>query len=340
MTFAYPWLLLLYLPFVALLWFLWRRPAPAIVVSTGKPFKAASTKGKISSLPFILFSAAAALLVFALARPRHGDEKVVLRAKGIDIMLAIDLSGSMSCIDVPKNITTQQQLFDAVEAGKVKNRLEIAKEEIKKFILKRPNDRIGLVGFANMAYNACPPTLDHGWLIANLDRLNPGVIGDGTGIASPIASGVHRLEKSDAKRRVLVLFTDGSNNINARISPRQAAKFANTCKVAIYTVGIGSDNAYHLQNTFAGPRFEPIRGEFDEKLLKDIADFSGGKYYRAYDQEGLEKVMDEINRMEKTSVEQPKYVEYKEFAPTIIGFALVLLLLGFIMESTIYLRVP
>jgi Ca-activated chloride channel homolog len=340
MTFAYPWLLLLYLPYLVLLFYLRRRPAPAVVVASVQPFAAATSRKKSLGLPFILFTLAAGLLIFALARPRLGSEKIVLRADGIDIMLALDLSGSMKCYDVPKNITTHKQLRNAVENKELKNRLEVAKEEIRKFIIQRPNDRIGLVGFANMAYNASPPTLDHGWLLANLERLQPGIIGDGTGIASPIASAVHRLEKSDSKRRVLVLFTDGSNNVNARISPRQAAKFAKTCDVAIYTVGIGSDNAFSLQNTFAGPQFRQISGQFDESLLHDIATFSDGKYYRAYDQDGLEKAMNDINKLEKTSVEQPKYIEYKEFAPTIIALALAVLVIGFMLDNSLYLKLP
>lgn len=340
MTFAYPWLLLLYLPYLVLLFYLRRRSAPAIVVASTQPFAVATSHKKSLGVPFLLFSLAAGMLIFALARPRMGTEKIVLRADGIDMMLAIDLSGSMKSYDVPKNITTSEQLRRAIENKKLKNRLETAKAEIKKFILRRPNDRIGLIGFANLAYNASPPTLDHGWLLANLDRLQPGMIGDGTGIASPIASAVHRLEKSDSKRRVLVLFTDGSNNINARISPRQAAKFAKTCDVAIYTVGIGSNNSFVLQNTFAGPRFIPIQGDFDEALLKDIAKFSDGKYYRAYDQEGLEKAMNDINKLEKTSMAQPKYIEYKEFGPTIIAMALTVLLIGFMLNNSLYLKIP
>jgi Ca-activated chloride channel family protein len=137
-----------------------------------------------------------------------------------------------------------------------------------------------------------------------------------------------------------VLFTDGRNNVNARISPRQAAKLAKAMNVIIYTVGIGSDNAYVLQNSYAGPQIFPIRGEFDEPLLNDIAKFSEGKYYKAFDSEGLAKVMDEINKLEKTSVEQPKFVDYKEFAPVLAAFALVLFLLGFVTENTFFLSIP
>ncbi|MFA7231044.1 MAG: VWA domain-containing protein [Victivallaceae bacterium] len=343
MIFAYPWLLLLFLLLGLLVWYIWnKKPMPAIVASTAKPFKAANGMRyhRVSRLPLLLYTLAAGLLVLALARPREGIEKVVVRAKGIDIILAIDLSGSMQAIDVPEKITTASQLKKAIDSGAVKNRLEVAKQEIAKFIEKRPNDRIGLIGFAPMAYNICPPTLDHAWLLANLSRLEPGVIGDRTGIASPIASGVHRLEKSDSKRRVLVLFTDGSNNVDARITPRQAAKLAKTCNVVVYTVGIGSGNAFVLQNSFDGPQFVPIRGEFDEPLLQDIASVSDGKYYRAYDAEGLEKVMGEINKLEKTSIEQPKFIDYKEFAPVLAALALALFLLGFLAENTFHLSVP
>jgi Ca-activated chloride channel family protein len=340
--FAYPWALLLYIPFIALVIYAWRKPLPSIRVSTAKPFLAVSSGNRPSSfrLPFMIFTIALALLICALARPRQGSEQVVIKAKGIDIMLAIDLSGSMESVDVSPGVTTEKQLYDLIKAEKVKGRLETAKQEIGKFIAKRPNDRIGLVGFAELAYNICPPTLDHAWLIANMTRLAPGVIGDRTNIASPIASSVSRLEKSDSKRRVMVLFTDGSNNIDDRITPRQAAKLAKRSDVVIYTVGIGSDNACVLREGFGGLSFVPVKGAFDEKLLKDIAEYSDGKYYKAYDANGLENVMNEINRMEKTVIEQPKYIDYKEFAPTLIAMALALVLFSFLLENTVMLRVP
>jgi Ca-activated chloride channel family protein len=170
--------------------------------------------------------------------------------------------------------------------------------------------------------------------------LKPGIIGDATGIAGPIASAVHRLKDADSKRRVLVLFTDGSNNVNAKISPRQAAKLANQFGVVIYTVGIGSSQAYVLQKTMFGEQFVPIPGQFDEPLLKDIAKLSEGKYYRAADSEGMAKVMDEINKMEKTTKEQPRIIDYRELAPYFITAAIVLVLLAFALENTILLRIP
>ena len=217
----------------------------------------------------------------------------------------------------------------------------MAKDEIAAFIAGRPNDRIGLIGFANLPYNVCPPTLDHAWLLRNLERLQPGSIGDKTGIAGPVASGVERLRKSDAKRRVMVLFTDGSNNVEARVSPRQAAKLAGEFDVTLYTVGIGSNRAYVLQRGgVLGDRFIPISDEFDEPLLKDMAESGKGKYYRAADSESLAAVMEEINKMEKTSVEQPRYIEYTEFGPRLVVAAMVMLLIAVVSGHSVFLKIP
>jgi Ca-activated chloride channel family protein len=345
MTFAYPWLLFLYIPLALIIWYLWsKKKLPSLKVSSTKPFIEAKGKGKknrkAARLPLILYIIASILLALALARPRVGSEKIVFRAKGIDIILAIDLSGSMRALDIPRDIKTEKQLRAALKDGEIKTRLNVAKEEIKKFIMKRPNDRIGLIGFAQLPYNLCPPTLDHGWLLDNLKRLEPGIIGQATGIAGPVASGVQRLDKSDSKRRVLVLFTDGANTVNARITPRQAAKLGKACDVVIYTVGIGSNNALIEDNSMFGTSYMPAGGTFDEPLLKDIAKISDGRYYHAYDAKGLADAMAEINKLEKTTVEQPKYIDYKEFAPTLAGIVLVLLLLGFFLENTIFLSIP
>jgi Ca-activated chloride channel family protein len=343
MVIAYPWFLLLLLPLVALFILAWKHPLPSLKTSFLAPFQKASGKRKkltASSIPLIVYAVATAFLIVALARPRQGLEEIKQRAEGIDIMLAVDLSGSMEAIDVPGNIGSENELKKAIRSGTVKNRLEVAKQEIQRFISKRPNDRIGLIGFAQLPYNACPPTLDHAWLIKNLKRLHPGIIGDATGIAGPVASAVHRLKNADSKRRVLVVFTDGSNNVEAKISPRQAARLADKFDVTIYTVGIGSSRAYVLRNTFFGEQFVPLEGQFDEKLLKDMAELANGKYYRAADSKGLEKVMNEINKMEKTTVTQPKTVNYRELAPWLITASGILILLAFLLENTLMSRLP
>jgi Ca-activated chloride channel family protein len=343
MSIAYPWLLLLYIPFAVLLVYVFRKVAPSIKIPSIIPFQKSAGKGKfkLSRIPLLIYIIAVGLLIFALARPRKGIEHIMQRAEGIDIMLAIDLSGSMKAIDVPGHINTENELREALQNGKVKDRLETAKQEIKRFVEKRPNDRIGLIGFAPKPYTVCPPTLDHGWLLEHLKHLKPGIIGEYTGIAGPIASAVHRLKDADSKRRVVVLFTDGRNNIEAKITPRQAAKLAKTFNVVIYTVGIGSNSAYMLShNSFFGSRFQPVSGDFDEPLLKDIASDSEGKYYKAADAEGMRKVMEEINKMEKTSSEQPKIINYKEWAPRLAVIAGVLLMLGFMLENTVFASIP
>lgn len=310
-----------------------------------RPFKAAS-KGKLSRInlrklvPFLLYSIGGVMLIVALAGPREGMEEIRRRADGIDIMVALDLSGSMRAIDVPPGIRTERELEVAMASGKVKDRLGTAKEEIAKFIKARPNDRIGLIAFAPLPYVVCPPTLDHAWLIANLDRLESGSIGDATGIAGPVASAVQRLKDSDSKRSIIVLFTDGANNVNAKITPRQAAKLANTFDITLYTVGIGSRNSVMKLDSMFGSSFQRVEGSFDEKLLQEMADTTGGVYYKAADGESMAKAMAQIDQLEKTSVEQNIIVNWKEFYPLFCWLAIAFLLIGFAYEHALRVSVP
>lgn len=323
----------------------WFKPVPALRVPSLRPFKAAS-KGKLSRInlrklvPFLLYSIGGVMLIVALAGPREGMEEIRRRADGIDIMVALDLSGSMRAIDVPPGIRTERELEVAMASGKVKDRLGTAKEEIAKFIKARPNDRIGLIAFAPLPYVVCPPTLDHAWLIANLDRLESGSIGDATGIAGPVASAVQRLKDSDSKRSIIVLFTDGANNVNAKITPRQAAKLANTFDITLYTVGIGSRNSVMKLDSMFGSSFQRVEGSFDEKLLQEMADTTGGVYYKAADGESMAKAMAQIDQLEKTSVEQNIIVNWKEFYPLFCWLAIAFLLIGFAYEHALRVSVP
>ncbi len=336
-SFAYPWVLTLLVLIPLLYLYLLRfKRRPTVTVPSLRIFSRLG--GRRYRLPTAeyFYLAAALVLIVALARPRLGDERVLIRAQGIDLILALDLSGSMAAIDVPRNITTVRELERGLTDGRVKDRLGVAKEELQKFVEGRPNDRIGLIGFGPLAYNVAPPTLDHAWLLAQLERLEPGIIGDATGIAAPLASGIHRLKSSPAPRRVLVLFTDGKNNVDNRITPQQVAELAKATDVIIHTVGVGSDNAVVAQNG----RFYPTGDSFDEPLLREIAAKSGGTYFHAADAEGMHRVMQEINQLEKTTFEQPKYVEYREYAPLLAVLTLGLLLLGLVWESTLGLRLP
>ena len=336
--FAYPWTLLLLLLVPLWYWYDRRKKHPVILAASIAPFRAAGRRR--FDWVRLCYGLGLSLLILALARPRFGDEKVVIRAKGIDIILALDLSGSMAAIDVPKDIQDSKTLVRKIQSREIGNRLEVACRELERFVKGRPNDRIGLIGFGPMAYSFVPPTLDHGWLTGQLDRLKPGIIGDMTGIAAPLASGIHRLKNSAAPRRVIVLFTDGQNNVDNTITPQATAELGKAENVIIHTVGIGSNNAYVPVTQFGRTAFHPVADGFDEAMLKTIAANSGGQYFHAADADGMHRVMEDINRLETTSFEQPKYVEYRENAPVIALAALALLFLGFFLEHTWKLRVP
>lgn len=345
-SFAYPWALFA-LTIVPLLYLyeVFVKKRPTVVVSSIRPFREAAPRGgsrrRNAGFPFWCCLGALTLLILAAARPRFGDERVMIRARGIDIILALDMSGSMRAYDAPSNLASGRDLYRAISSGEVRNRLDAAKNEIRRFIKDRPNDRIGLIGFSDLAYSFSPPTLDHDWLLNRLDSLEPGMIGDATGIASPVGSAVARLKDSDSPRRVLVLFTDGANTAANRVTPEQAAELAKEFNVIIHTVGIGSGNAYILaESPLGGARLLPYRDQFDEKLLQLIAEKTGGSYFHASGEDGLKTVMAKINELEKTSKEQPRYIEYREYAPRLALVALALLTLGFAAECTWKLRLP
>lgn len=342
--FAYPWMLMLLIPAAALMvYYLFFKPQPGVILpALGNENASPRCSYRWATAPAagILTALALLLLVIALARPRLGDEKLIMRNKGIDMIMVLDLSGSMAALDVPGNINSEQALERALKSGMIKTRLDSAKSELAKFIKGRPNDRIGLIGFAEFGYNLSPPTLDHDWLIAALAPLQPGIIGDATGIASPVASAIRRLDKSAAPRRVMVLFTDGKNNVAHRLTPRAVAELAKEKNIIIYTVGIGGNNAYMLQEGFFGSRYVRYPGEFDEKLLQDMANITNGKYFRAEDANAMNEVMNEINQLEKTNFEQPRYIEYREFAPWLAGTAFILLMLALLSKNTFERTVP
>jgi len=253
---ANPWMLLLLLPLVALAWHaLFRQRRPTLIVAAISPFRAAAA-GRLRAaiwLPLLAETIGVSLLILALARPRQGIEELRQRAEGIDIVLALDLSGSMRAIDLPPGMTSGEEVRAGIRDGRLRPRIDVAKDEIRAFIERRPNDRIGLVVFATQAYAACPPTLDHPWLLEHLRQLEPGSVGESTNLAAPIAAGVNRLRGSDAKRRVRVFFSDGENNVADRLTPRQAVRLAKASDVVVYTVGIGSGRSVIAQpNPFTG----------------------------------------------------------------------------------------
>ena len=339
--FEYPWFLLLLIPYAAILVFAWKRKEPSLNVPSILPFRMTERDGRRKRLNirkllvFLCFAAAGVCLIVGLARPRKGLETIRAKADGIDIILAVDLSGSMSAIDVPQHYS-RAQTEDALRNKKLKSRLEASKKAIARFIESRPCDRIGLIAFAERPYVICPPTLDHAFLLANLFRMEPQMIGDGTGIAGPIASAVNRLKDMDSKSRIVVLFTDGANTVPMQITPAEAAKLADTFKITIYTVGIGSGNAYIL-SPFG---YEPYPEQFDEKLLNEIASITGGKYYHAADESGMTQAMRAIDKLEKTSAEQPAMIVWKEYYPRMAWCATGAMLLALALQCTLCWRFP
>ncbi|MCF7791845.1 MAG: VWA domain-containing protein [Victivallales bacterium] len=339
--FESPWFLLLLIPLIMLFVLALVRKQPSLSVPWIKPFILSKNRKSFrkNNIATILYFLAALLMIISLARPQKGLERLKQRAKGIDIMLALDLSGSMKAIDIPNNLT-KPQIVNKINNGSLKSRISYAKDEIRMFIKKRPNDRIGLVVFAPLPYVACPPTLDHSWLLLHLNKVDAGIIGDSTNIAAPITSAVNRLKNTESKRKVLVLFTDGSNNVEDRINPLQAAKLAKMYNVIIYTVGIGSPNAYVLQNSVFGAQFIPVAGQFDDKLLKKIAKITKGKYYSVKDGKGLQKVLDKIDKLEKTTVETPIFTDYKELGPQILIAALIFFIMGVAADKILFVKIP
>ena len=322
----------------------WRLRRPTLRVSSAAPYRAAMPgKGGrpfILRIPALLYALGLTSLVFALMRPQAGIERTVRRAEGVDIMLALDVSGSMKSYDIGDEYQTQEAVFRGMERGDLEQRIEVARQELIRFVRGRPNDRIGLIAFSRFPYVACPPTLDHDFLLENLRRLDIGLFPDMTGIAGPIAAATNRLKESDAKRRVLVLFTDGDNNVDAAATPRQAAELAAEFDIVVYTVGIGSRRSVVFVDTPFGQRLRGGISTLNDELLRDIADATGGRYFEARDPQAFRDVMDEIDKLEKTTLEQPVYTDYHErFLPWAIG-GLVLCLAAFFLENTTLQELP
>ena len=273
---------------------------------------------------------ALAVFVVALAQPRLVKGETQIKASGIDIVVAIDLSGSMASLDF-------------VEGGQRVNRIDMARKVLSKFIDGRPNDRIGLVAFATEAFTASPLTLDHDFLQTNLARMQLGVIDPNhTAIGSALMAALNRLRDIQSKSKIIILMTDGQNN-SGKVPPLTAADVAQTLKVKVYTIGIG------LRGMAPMPVPDPYTGQMttrlmaadvDEDTLQKIADKTGGKYYRADSADTMRRIYAEIDSMEKTEVEVKKYVHFDElYRPVGLG-GLSLLLLEIILSQTVWRKLP
>ena len=271
---------------------------------------------------------ALAMLIVALARPQLGKTITRTQASGIDIMLVLDVSRSMLAEDF--TIGSQRA-----------NRLEAVKQVTEKFIQGRPNDRIGIVAFAGRPYLVSPLTLDHDWLTTNLERIRIGLVEDGTAIGSALASALNRLKDKEAKSKIVVLLTDGDNNMG-KVTPLTAAEAAQALGTKVYTVGSGSrGNApYPFVDNFGRTIYRQIPVEFDEETLQKIAAMTGGSYFRATDTQSLQRIFSEIDQLEKSEVEVQKVAQYRDLFPWFVGAGLALLLVEIILGQTVWRRLP
>jgi Ca-activated chloride channel family protein len=281
-----------------------------------------TVREKTRHIPFILRTAALALLIIALGRPQSVSKGENIYTEGIDIALLIDISGSMLAEDFQPN------------------RIQAAKEVAQSFVDGRKNDRIGLVIFAGQSFTQCPMTLDYRVLKNLLRQVKPGMVEDGTAIGMAIAQGVNRLKDSKAKSRVMILLTDGVNN-RGEIDPITAAQIAETFGIRIYTIGVGTvgEAPYPVPTSF-GVRYQMIPVDVDEKVLQKIAAITGGQFFRATNNQTLKQIYNEIDQMEKTRIEVKSYRAVAELFYGWAGLSLVLGVLGVALGSTYWRKLP
>ena len=271
---------------------------------------------------------ALALFIIALARPQLGRVTTRVQATGVDIMLVIDVSRSMLAEDFTIGNSRS-------------NRIDTVKLVTEQFIRQRPNDRIGIVAFAGRPYLVSPLTLDHDWLIRNLERLRIGLVEDGTAIGSAIASAANRLKDKEAKTKLIVLLTDGDNNAG-KVQPLTAAEAAKALGIRIYTIGAGTEGEapFPLQNAFGRTVYRNVLVKFDEKTLSEIATITNGQYFRATDTNSLRKIFSEIDKMEKTKIEVERTAQYRDLFQYVLIPGIACLLLEILLSQTVWRRLP
>ena len=332
MTFAHPALLLLLLLLPLLAWLKGRRgQSPAFLYSSAKLLegltraKRSRAGGFLAALRWLVL----AVFILALAQPRLLKSTTEVKASGVDIVIALDMSGSMISEDF-------------VVRGERVNRFNMARSVLKGFIDKRPGDRIGLVVFATQAFIATPLSLDHDFLQANLDRLEIGAINENaTAIGDALGTAVNRLRDLKAKSKIIILATDGQNN-SGKIQPLLAADAARALGAKVYTVGIGEQGSAPMPVFSNGQKvgYQNVPVDVDEETLQKIAEATGGKYYRADNAEKFQKIYAEIDKLEKTEATISKYTEFKELFPGLVAAGVALWLVEMILGNTILRRLP
>lgn len=328
MFFEYPGLLwLLVVPALLVLLYIYKEYAgrqPHLRVSVATPWKKGgfSIMTILRHVPFALRTAALVMIIIAIARPRSSEEFSKVDTEGIDIVLAMDVSTSMLARDLTPD------------------RINAAKDIAIEFISQRPSDRMGIVVFAGESFTQCPLTTDRATLINLMKEVQTDIIEDGTAIGNGLATAVARIKDSDAKSRVVILLTDGVNN-SGEVSPQMAAEIAKTYGIRVYTIGVGKEGmAPYPVMTPWGVQVQNMKVEIDEALLKEIAESTGGRYFRATDNTKLAEIYSEINRMEKAKTTVDSFPVYSELFGTYVILALLFLMLELIFKWFVIRRLP
>lgn len=338
LTFARPWLLLLLLAIPLLAWLRGKRgPAAALTFSSTATLRAIGkqSQARAGKILRTLFLVVLAIFVIALARPQLGKSFTQVEASGIDIILVLDVSGSM----LTKDFTI---------GGEPAMRVDAVRDVTRKFVESRPNDRIGIIAFAGRPYVVSPMTLDHDWLLQNLDRIRIGLVEDGTAIGSAMAAAANRLNDKKSKSHVIVLLTDGDNNAG-KIPPNTAAEAVKALKIHFYAIGAGTNGLAMapvftprgpLTDPFGNLVYEQQRVQFNEAGLKEVAKIADGRFFRATDTKSLEEIYGDIDKMEKSTVSVKKYQEYRDLFPLCLMSGCGLLVAQLILSQTFWKKLP
>jgi Ca-activated chloride channel family protein len=338
-TFVHPWLLLLLLLVPAIAYLRGNRGATAALVYSSTDVVRAlgrSSASRAGRILLRLLYLTLAAFVIALARPQLGKTLTQVDASGIDIMLVLDVSGSM----LTKDFTV---------GGDSATRLDAIREVTRKFIEGRPNDRIGIIAFAGRPYVVSPLTLDHDWLLQNLERVRIGLVEDGTAIGSAVASAANRLNDKKSKSRALVLLTDGENNAG-KIPPATAAEAVKALHIRLYAIGAGingiapapvfDQTGRPVTDVMGNILYQNQRVQFNEAGLKEVAKIADGQFFRATDTKSLEQIYADIDKMEKTTVSVTKYQESHELFPFCVMAGCGALLAELLFSQTIWKKLP
>ena len=340
LSFAHPWLLLLLLLVPLLAWLRGKRgSAAALVFSSTTTLRhlGRSSTSRAGRFLHTLLYLALTILILALARPQLGKSLTEVEASGIDIMVVLDVSGSM----LTKDFTV---------GGDSATRIDAIREVTRRFIESRPNDRIGIIAFAGRPYVVSPLTLDHDWLLQNLERVRIGLVEDGTAIGSAMAAAANRLNDKKSKSRAIVLLTDGENNAG-KIPPNTAAEAIKALGLRLFAIGAGINGVAPV------PVFDPASGrpvtdvsgnvlyrnqrvDFNEAGLKEVARIAGGQFFRATDTDSLENIYQAIDKMEKSTVSVKKYQQYRDLFPECLMAGAGILLVELPLAQTIWKKLP